>query len=59
MIGIGFSLGANVMVRYLGQEGEWCRLKGGGAFACVNTLSIHFSLMSLNVMFSAMGSECQ
>ena len=35
MIGIGFSLGANVLTRYLGEEGERSLLSSGCAIACV------------------------
>lgn len=35
LIGIGFSLGANVLTRYLAEEGEKSRLIAGCALACV------------------------
>ena len=35
LIGIGFSLGANVLTRYLAEEGEKSRLVAGCALACV------------------------
>ncbi|KAI0655786.1 AB-hydrolase YheT [Cubamyces menziesii] len=34
LIGLGFSLGANVLVRYLAQEGENSRLTAGCALGC-------------------------
>jgi len=34
LIGIGFSLGANVMTRYLGEEGHRSRLQAGIVLAC-------------------------
>ncbi|KAI0640880.1 AB-hydrolase YheT [Trametes meyenii] len=34
LIGLGFSLGANVLVRYLAQEGEQSRLAAGCALGC-------------------------
>lgn len=37
LLGIGFSLGANVLTRYLAQEGEQSRLTAGCALACVST----------------------
>lgn len=37
--GLGFSLGANVLTRYLGEEGEMSRLRSGLALACVSFLS--------------------
>jgi hypothetical protein len=39
MIGLGFSLGASVLTRYLGEEGEDSNLISGCALACVNILS--------------------
>jgi uncharacterized protein len=39
LLGIGFSLGANVMTRYLGEEGENSRLASGCVLACVCTLN--------------------
>lgn len=35
LYGLGFSLGANVMVRYLGEEGERSRLRAGCVLGCV------------------------
>ncbi|OBZ76921.1 hypothetical protein A0H81_03461 [Grifola frondosa] len=34
LIGVGFSLGANMLVRYLAQEGEHSRLVAGCALSC-------------------------
>ncbi|KAJ7905470.1 Alpha/Beta hydrolase protein [Mycena olivaceomarginata] len=34
LLGLGFSLGANVLTRYLAEEGEQSRLKSGCALAC-------------------------
>ncbi|KAJ6596869.1 Alpha/Beta hydrolase protein [Mycena vulgaris] len=34
LLGLGFSLGANVLTRYLAQEGEKSRLSAGCALAC-------------------------
>jgi len=34
LLGIGFSLGANVLTRYLAEEGAQCRLIAGCAIAC-------------------------
>lgn len=39
-IGLGFSLGANVVTRYLGEEGKRSRLIGGCALACVRLYQI-------------------
>jgi hypothetical protein len=38
LLGIGFSLGANVMTRYLGEEGVNSKLASGCALACVRAL---------------------
>ena len=40
LLGIGFSLGANVMTRYLAEEGDYSRLLSGCALACVGFMSI-------------------
>ncbi|KAJ6502571.1 Alpha/Beta hydrolase protein [Mycena sanguinolenta] len=34
LLGLGFSLGANVLTRYLAEEGEQSRLRSGCALAC-------------------------
>jgi predicted alpha/beta-fold hydrolase len=38
LLGIGFSLGANVLTRYLAEEGENSRLVSGCVLACVSDL---------------------
>ena len=38
LIGVGFSLGANVLTRYVAQEGENCRLAAGCALGSVSVL---------------------
>jgi len=35
LLGIGFSLGANVLTRYLGEEGVQSRISAACALACV------------------------
>ncbi|KAI9459018.1 AB-hydrolase YheT [Russula earlei] len=35
LLGIGFSLGANILTRYVAEEGESCRLVSACALACV------------------------
>ena len=35
LLGLGFSLGANVLTRYLGEEGEQSRISSACALACV------------------------
>lgn len=34
LLGVGFSLGANVLARYVGEEGEDCRLTSACVMAC-------------------------
>ncbi|KAK0483599.1 Alpha/Beta hydrolase protein [Armillaria novae-zelandiae] len=34
LLGLGFSLGANIMTRYISEEGPHCRLSSGCALAC-------------------------
>ena len=36
LLGIGFSLGANVMTRYIAEEGKNSRLRSGCALSCVS-----------------------
>jgi predicted alpha/beta-fold hydrolase len=36
LLGLGFSLGANVLTRYISQEGEKSRLLSGCALGCVS-----------------------
>ena len=38
LLGIGFSLGANVLTRYLAQEGEHSRLSAACILGCVRAL---------------------
>lgn len=35
LVGLGFSLGANVLTRYIGEEGPRSRLRGGIVLGCV------------------------
>ena len=37
LLGIGFSLGANVITRYVAEEGDGCRLVSAVALGCVRT----------------------
>jgi predicted alpha/beta-fold hydrolase len=39
LLGLGFSLGANVLTRYVAEEGEECRLVSACALACVSLSS--------------------
>lgn len=45
LLGLSFSLGANVMTRYVAEEGEFSRLKSACVLGCVrglNSLSFNF-----------------
>ena len=39
LLGLGFSLGANILTRYVAEEGEECRLISACALACVGLSS--------------------
>lgn len=41
LIGLGFSLGANILTRYLGEEGPRSRLRAGIVLACVSNSGCH------------------
>lgn len=62
LFGIGFSLGANIMTNYLGEEGENCQLKA--AVVCsnpwnldVSSQALKNSWLGLHVYQRAMGSS--
>ena len=62
LTGIGFSLGANVLVRYLGEEGEASRLDAGCALGCPwnlvdNSKNLEGSFFYRNVYSRAMGGN--
>jgi len=38
LLGLGFSLGANVLARYLAQEGDECLLSSGCVLGCVSVI---------------------
>jgi len=38
LLGIGFSLGANVLLRYVEEEGDQCRLRSATVLGCVSDL---------------------
>jgi predicted alpha/beta-fold hydrolase len=50
LLGLGFSLGANVLTRYVAEEGESCRLVSACALAsvCILSLFTHFSFLIHN-----------
>ena len=39
LLGIGFSLGANVLLRYVEEEGDQCRLRSATVLGCVSESS--------------------
>jgi predicted alpha/beta-fold hydrolase len=43
LLGLGFSLGANVLVKYLAEEGEESRLQSGCALGCVSVFAFRSS----------------
>ncbi|TBU23780.1 AB-hydrolase YheT [Dichomitus squalens] len=61
LIGLGFSLGANILVRYLAQEGEQSRLVAGCALGCPWDLhSVSYKLSNgawVDRMYSRMLAE--
>lgn len=42
LLGLGFSLGSNIMTRYIAQEGEKCRLSSACVLANVRMSAISF-----------------
>ncbi|KAB8070823.1 Alpha/Beta hydrolase protein [Aspergillus leporis] len=62
LFGIGFSLGANILTNYLGEEGEACQLKAAVLCASpwnleVSSVSLQSSWIGLNVYSKVMGSS--
>lgn len=49
LLGVGFSLGANVLTRYLAEEGDRSRLISGCAIGCVSILNL-FSRTSISCL---------
>lgn len=47
LLGLGFSLGANLLARYVAEEGESCRLVSACAVGCVRTYPLRFILFLL------------
>jgi uncharacterized protein len=41
LLGLGFSLGANLLTRYVAEEGEQCRLVSACALGTVRTVRFH------------------
>ncbi|KAI0941688.1 hypothetical protein AcW1_003506 [Taiwanofungus camphoratus] len=64
LLGLGFSLGANVLTRYLAEEGENSRLAAACALACPwdllkNSEALEGGWFHRNVYSSALGSNLQ
>lgn len=62
LFGIGFSLGANILANYLGEEGEACQLKAAVLCGCPFNLDLCSSylqrtFLGLNVYSKAMGKS--
>lgn len=62
LFGIGFSLGANILANYLGEEGEGCQLKA--AVLCgspwnldASSVNLQRTFLGLNVYSKAMGTN--
>ena len=52
LLGIGFSLGANILTRYIAEEGESCRLVSACVLACVIALSNSVTFAVVNALSS-------
>ncbi|KZT05357.1 AB-hydrolase YheT [Laetiporus sulphureus 93-53] len=64
LIGVGFSLGANVLTRYMSEEGENCRMIAGCVLACpwdlvVNSHRIEGKWFHRTVYSAGMGQNLQ
>jgi uncharacterized protein len=62
LFGIGFSLGANILTNYLGEEGEKCELKAAMALSNpwnleVSSLALQRTFLGLHVYSRAMGTN--
>ena len=55
LLGLGFSLGANVITRYLGEEREMARLHSACALACVGSIIFFLLLLSITFHSSSLG----
>jgi predicted alpha/beta-fold hydrolase len=51
LLGLSFSLGANVMTRYVAEEGECSRLKSACVLGCVRVSPRGLSLNSNNFIY--------
>ncbi|KAI9466190.1 AB-hydrolase YheT, partial [Lactarius psammicola] len=62
LLGLGFSLGANVLTRYVAEEGEECRLISACALACpwdltVNAYALHEDWFDRCIYAKGMGGN--
>lgn len=62
LYGVGFSLGANILTNYLGEEGEKSELKAAVALSCpwsldVSNLALQRTWLGRNVYSRAMGTN--
>ncbi|KAI9509362.1 AB-hydrolase YheT [Russula earlei] len=62
LLGLGFSLGANILTRYVAEEGEDCRFISACALACPwdltsNGEALHGNWFTRNVYAKGMGSN--
>lgn len=62
LYGVGFSLGANILTNYLGEEGADCQLKAAVALSCpwaldVSNLALQRTWLGRNVYSRAMGTN--
>ncbi|KAL2871287.1 putative hydrolase, alpha/beta fold family [Aspergillus lucknowensis] len=62
LYGIGFSLGANILANYLGEEGDACQLKAAVLCASpwnleISSVALQSSFMGLEVYSRAMGTS--
>ncbi|PVG02597.1 AB-hydrolase YheT [Serendipita vermifera] len=62
LVGLGFSLGANVITRYLGEEGSLSRLVGGCVLACPwnlvsNSIQLEGTWLNRTIYSPAMGQN--
>lgn len=62
LFGIGFSLGANILTNYLGEEGDACQLKAAVICASpwtldVSSVNLQRTWLGLNVYSKAMGTN--
>ncbi len=52
LLGLGFSLGANILTRYVAEEGEECRLISACALACVSSYLLqNIALFKFKILF--------